>query len=390
MALYDASGNVIPVGGGGSVDVTGSVCNVFDISQNTEENAYLEHDQAFHHPTQRSWGGTGDYAGAYFSYLIPVKPGETYYLQNVHRVSGDNNATAIFYTADKEFTTERYTLTASGNSITIPATAAYMRVPVHADTVGTVMVLKDATEAATVFVPYGKQIVPGLYGEIGTKGIAFDRLGNDARFHRFVGAKVGCLGDSLTNMASNGWIKRLKELMGFDSITNYGMSGTTVTSARGEGENTYRDRAPNMADDFDLIIVLTSINDYGSPIGEYNPTEGTGTLENAEDKTVNDVSTIAGAGLELIRILREKYPYKDIVFFSHPHPNWGEWCYNEAEMYKKICSRHAVPFFDMLSNSGLYGAIHNAETHYFIDSAHLSTNGHNRAAEFMAACLRTI
>lgn len=389
MALYDANGNILTVGGG-NVSVSGAVRNVFDISKNTEENAYLEHDQAFHHPTIRSWGGVGDYAGSYFSYLIPVSPGERYYLQNVHRVSGDNNATAIFYTADKQFTTQSNTLTAMGNAITIPQTAAYMRVPVHADTVDTVMVLKDATDAATVFIPYDKQMVPGLFGEIGVKGVGFDRLGNDARFHRFIGAKVGCLGDSLTNMASNGWIKRLKELMGFASITNYGVSGTTVTSARGEGESTFRDRAPNMADDLDLIIVLTSINDYGSPIGVYNPKEGTGTLENAEDKTVNDVSTIAGAGLELIRILREKYPYKDIVFFSHPHPNWGDWCYKEEAMYKTICGRHAVPFFELLSNSGLYGAEHDKETHYYIDSTHLSDAGNERMAEYMAACLRTV
>lgn len=389
MALYDASGNIIPVGGG-SVNVSGSARNVFDISQNTEENAYLEHDQAFHHPTQRSWGGAGDYAGAYFSYLIPVKPGEIYYLQNIHRVSGDNNATAIFYTAAKELTTERYALTAAGNAITIPATAAYMRIPVHADTVDTVMALKDATEPASVFVPYDKQIVPGLYGEVGTKGIAFDKLDNDARFHRFIGAKAGCLGDSLTNMATNGWIKRLKELMGFASITNYGMSGTTVTSARGEGENTYRDRAPNMAEDLDLIIVMTSINDYGAEIGVYNPTEKTGTLEDATDKTVNDVSTIAGAGLELVRILREKYPYKDIVFFSNPHPEWGEWCYQAAEMYRTICARNTIPFFDMLAYSGIYGGKSGEATHFYIDSTHMSDAGNDRIADFMAASLRTL
>lgn len=390
MTLYDASGNTIEISGGGDVNVSGSVRNVFDVSQNTEENIYTEHGCAFVHPTLRQWGGgTGSIDAGHFSYLIPVVPGEKYYLQNID-LPADNYASAIFFTADKELTTQSYTLTAQYNAITIPETAAYMRVPVHADNVDTVMVLKGATEAVEAFVPYGKQIIPGLHGEIGVKGVAFDRLGNDARFHRFIGAKVGCLGDSLTNMATDGWIKRLKELMGFASITNYGMSGTTVTSAKGEGESTFRDRAPNMADDLDLVIVLTSINDFGAPIGVYNVDEGTGTLETAEDKTVNDVSTIAGAGLELIRILREKYPYKDIVLFSHPHPNWGEWCYNEAEMYRKICSRHAVPFFDMLSYSGLYGATSSAETHYFIDSTHLSTNGHDRAAEFMAACLRTI
>ena len=399
MVLYDANGNIIEVGGGTIGEIAdksitpeklkGVAKNVFDLAQNTKENAYTENWGAFAHPTYRSWASGGSYEGAHFSYLIPVKPGEKYYLQNIN-LPAYNYASAIFYTADKELTTQSGTLTTQYNYITVPATAAYMRIPVTADTVDTVMVLTGTVEPLDVYIPYSGQIVPGLYGDIAGQGVSFDRLGKDAKFHRFMGAKVGCLGDSLTNMATNGWIKRLKELMGFASITNYGVSGTTVTSARGEGESTFRDRAPNMADDLDLIIVLTSINDYGSPIGVYNPSEGTGTLEDATDKTVNDVSTIAGAGLELIRILREKYPYKDIVFFSHPHPNWGEWCYKEEAMYKTICGRNAVPFFELLSNSGLYGGRSDTETFYFVDSTHLSTAGNNRIADYMAACLRTL
>ena len=399
MALFDANGKPIEVSSGSGTiadnsittdKLAGVVKNVFDPSMNTEQNAFTTYCEAFQHPTIRSWGGAGSYTGAHFSYLIPVKPGESYHLQNINLVSGDNNATAIFYTADKEMTTERFTLSAAGKNIVVPETAAYMRVPVHGDTVDTVMVLTGTSEPVNVFIPYKGQLVPGLFGDITEYGVPFSGLAEEARFHRFRDAKVGCLGDSLTNMATNGWIKRLAELMGFASITNYGMSGTTVTSARGEGDSTYRDRAVNMADDLDLIIVLTSINDYGSPIGIYNPAEKTGTLEGAADKSLNDVSTIAGAGLELIRILREKYPFKDIVFFSHPHPDWGEWCYQEEAMYKTICSRNAVPFFELLSNSGLYGAVHNTVTHYYIDGTHLSEEGNDRLAEYMAASLRSI
>lgn len=394
MTLYDASGNAIEISGGGTSgavspeNITGVVKNVFDISQNTEENAFTDYAHAFQHGSGRYWGGTGSYDGNYFSYLIPVSPGDKYYLQNII-LPADNYASAIFYTADKELTTQGGTLTAGGNYITVPATAAYMRVPVHADTVDEVMVLTGTTEPLDVYIPYGGQIVPGLYGDISAQGVSFDRFGKDAKYHRFMCAKVGCLGDSLTAMGANGWQKRLSELMCFASITNYGVSGTTVTSARGEGESTYRDRAPDMSDDLDLIIVMTSINDNGAPYGVYNEANDTGTLADAADKTANDVSTIAGAGLVLIDILRNKYPNSDIVFFSHPHTNWG-WSFGEADMYREICGRHSIPFFDLLRYSGMDGTFSADNTAYFTDGVHLTAAGNDRVADYMAACLRTL
>lgn len=378
MALYDASGNVISAGGASSIispgDITGAVRNVFDLSQNTEENAYLEHGKAYQHDTGRYWGGAGDYAGAYFSYLIPVKPGEKYYLQNIN-VSASNEASAIFFTGDKELTTQSGTLCAGGNYITVPATAAFMRVPVRADTVDTVMVLSGTENPLDIYVPYG-YIVPELYGNVGNKGIAWEKLAVNAKPHRFYGAKVGCLGDSLTEMGSS-WQARLKSLMGFASITNYGVSGTTVTSARGEGETTYRDRAPNMADDLDLIIVMTSINDNDAP------------YEDSTEGDEHDVSTVEGAGLALIEILRNKYPGKDIVFFGNPHCHWG-WSLGASDMYRKVCGLHAVPFFDATRFCGMDGKVQAEKDAYYTDGIHLTAAGNDRIADYMAACLRTL
>lgn len=386
MAIYDIDGKVISSGGNSSTKL---VQNVFDISQNTEENVYVEHDTAYQHSTTRYWGGgVGSFTGKHFSYLIPVKAGEQYYLQNISLREVAKEASAIFYDENKEFTTQHNALMAGGYYITIPATASYMRVPVHADTVDTVMVLKGTAKPLDVFVPYNCYIQADLYGNIGHKSVDFLKLTDNARPHRFYGARVGCLGDSLTAMG-NAWQARLMKKMGFASITNYGMSGTTVTSARGEGENTYRDRSPSMSDDLDLIIVMTSINDNGASYGVYNEANNTGTKADATDKSVNDVSTIAGAGLELIKILRNKYPNKDIVFFSHPHTHWG-WSYGEADMYKEICGRHSVPFFDLLRYSSMDGKFNADKTHYFTDGVHLSHAGNDRVADYMTSCLKTL
>lgn len=392
MAIYDISGNVISSDNGGEVELAignldGIVQNVFDVSQNTEENAFLEYGTAYQHSNGRYWGGAGSFIGGHFSYPIPVKTGEKYYLQNIN-LNASNEASAIFLTEDLELTTQSNTLTAGGNYITVPATAHYMCVPVHADTVDKVMVLKGTENPLDVYVPYNCYIQPELYGNIGHKSIDYLKLADNARPHRFYGAKVGCLGDSLTAMG-NAWQARLMKKMGFASITNYGESGTTVTSARQEGVSTYRDRAPSMSDDLDLIIVMTSINDNGATYGVYNEANDTGTKEDATDKTVNDVSTIAGAGLELIKILRNKYPNKDIVFFSHPHTHWG-WSYGEADMYREICGRHSIPFFDLLRYSSMDGKFDAENTHYFTDGVHLTTAGNNRVADYMTSCLKTL
>lgn len=397
MILYDANGNTIEVGGssGEIADksitpekLAGVVKNVFDLSQNTEENAFTDYERAFQHSSGRYWGAAGSYNGRYFSYLIPVKPGETYYLQNIH-LAADSEASAIFYTADKELTTQNGTLCAGGNYITVPETAAYMRVPVHAETVDTVMVLSGTETPMDIYIPYG-YIVPSLFGNVGQGGIPWNGLAASAKPHRFYGAKVGCLGDSLTAMGDR-WQRRLARTMGFASITNYGASGTTVTSWTGEGESTYRDRAPAMADDLDLIIVMTSSNDNNAPIGKYNPQQGTGTKEDATDLSTNDVSTIAGAGVELLNILKAKYPHKDIVFFGHPHTYLGKW--DEPDMYKLVCGRRAVPFFDTMRNCGMDtkgGSASEESNYYFTDLIHLSDAGNNRVADYMAACLRTL
>lgn len=383
--LYDAKGNEISVSDGGA-DLSGAVKNVFDLSQNIEENAFTQYGKAYHNDVSRYWGGAGSFTGSYFSHLIPVKPGEKYYLQNIN-VTASNEVSAIFFTADKELTTQQGTLSAAGNYITVPTTAYYMRVPVSAETVNNVMVLTNTATPLNVYIGYG-QIVPGLYGDIANDAIMHKHMGVDAKPHRFYGARVGCLGDSLTEMG-NAWQSRLARKMSFASITNYGVSGTTVTSARGEGESTYRDRAPNMSDDLDLIIVMTSINDNGADYGQYNVSEGTGTKADATDKTVNDVSTIAGSGLALIDILRDKYPQKDIVFFSNPHTNWS-WSFGESDMYREICGRRAVPFFDLLRYSGMDARVGAEETAYYTDGVHLTTAGNDRVADYMAACLRTI
>lgn len=191
--------------------------------------------------------------------------------------------------------------------------------------------------------------------------------------HKWVGAKVNFLGDSLT--APGRYQEILKEIMGFSVIRNYGVGGTTVTSARNEGVSTYRDRAPAMDDDADLIIVFTSINDNASPMGTPDS---------------EDVSTIGGAGNVLAKMLQEKYPTKTIVFTSHPHLHWNSWAGEAADMYKQVCETRGIPFCDLLRTSGINGNIPTSKEHYFTDGIHLTEAGFQRVAETLAGFLKML
>ena len=201
----------------------------------------------------------------------------------------------------------------------------------------------------------------------------YDHLHPTIKPHRWYGAKVNTLGDSLT--APGKWQEKLKDLMGFAEIRNYGVGGTTVTSARGEGESTFRDRAPSMSDDADLIIVFTSINDNGASMGDAKST---------------DVSTIGGAGNVLATMLRSKYPTATIVFTSHPHLHWNDWAGKSADMYKKVCELHGIPFCDILRTSNIDGRNEVANKHFFTDGIHLTDAGFERIAQTIAGFLKTI
>jgi lysophospholipase L1-like esterase len=247
----------------------------------------------------------------------------------------------------------------------------YIRVPVKASTIQDVMVLKGRTTPVSQYIPTGYRI-ENLTAEVGDNQIEYPYLHPSIRPHRFYGAKVNTLGDSLT--APGQWQAELKAMMGFSVIRNYGVGGTTVTSARQEGMSTFRDRAPAMDDDADLIIVFTSINDNGTALGTDSST---------------DVATVGGAGNVLAGILRAKYPYATIIFTSNPHTHWP-WSYGAADMYRSVCGKYGMPFLDLLRTSNIDGLNSAANNYFFTDGVHMTVAGHKRLAETMAGLLRSL
>lgn len=353
--------------------IEGSTENIFDISKNTENEVDITHTGAYAHPTNWYWKSSGSFNGEYLSYKIEIEEGVDYYIQNVNAIA-NNEARVLFCTDDGEYSNIKEYLNTNNDTFNIPIGTGikYIRVPVRADKLHEVMVLKNRNTQVNNYIPFGTQI-EGINFSLNDNQVEYDHLHPTIKPHRWYGAKVNTLGDSLT--APGKWQEKLKDLMGFAEIRNYGVGGTTVTSARGEGESTFRDRVPSMSDDADLIIVFTSINDNGASMGDAKST---------------DVSTIGGAGNVLATMLRSKYPTATIVFTSHPHLHWNDWAGKSADMYKKVCELHGIPFCDILRTSNIDGRNEVANKHFFTDGIHLTDAGFERIAQTIAGFLKTI
>ena len=119
---------------------------------------------------------------------------------------------------------------------------------------------------------------------------------------------VNCLGDSITTYASNPeggknfhdwWASEY-----FVKNNDYGISATTVHYREGEAEEkrSFVRRYNEMNDEADLIVVKGGTNDYATgPLGSFES---------------RDDTTFIGALRVLMEGLIEKYPDKQIVFFT--------------------------------------------------------------------------
>lgn len=135
--------------------------------------------------------------------------------------------------------------------------------------------------------------------------------------YTFSHIKMNAIGDSITrgtytaqgesipaSIAEKPWCSVVAEKLGFESVENYGINGTSISSTSSVNiENAFSLRFDKMRDDADLVVVAGGTNDFGTNVK----------LGSAND--THDVSFCGGLHV-LCKGLKEKYPSAKVVFIQ--------------------------------------------------------------------------
>lgn len=246
----------------------------------------------------------------------------------------------------------------------------------------------------------GASLCVGLFGEDTNSLISNLALESNNKYY---GKSIGTLGDSITYgfNATHPWGYYLCQTLG-STLTNYGVSGTTVADcSTSEGAPFYQ-RAVNMASTLDVVFVLGGVNDFSKNV----PLGTQFTQENPLTPNL-DTSTFYGALNTMCLTLLSKYVDKEIYLMSPIKrgtygggsltsniPNsLGVYLSEYAEAVLKVAAYYGIKSFDLFSlypNPNVQIVQQTYFNHNYggsIDALHPDTNGQQRLAQTIISCL---
>lgn len=180
--------------------------------------------------------------------------------------------------------------------------------------------------------------------------------GNNANMFLNSGKKMATIGDSIAN---RGWWQEYVCALTNMTYTNYSAGGTCITKINQSDSNYFITRVPNMASDFDVIIVWGGINDFqlGAELGEMGDTmDGTfyGAVANLcealttkyKEAKIGFVTTTPIASLATKQALNLQYGGGD-------QPNAkGYYLSQYMDAIREVCAVHSIPVLDLYRESG--------------------------------------
>lgn len=240
----------------------------------------------------------------------------------------------------------------------------------------------------------------GLFGEDTNSLIS--NLSSETH-NKYYGKSIGTLGDSITYgfNADHPWGYYLCQTLEA-TLTNYGVSGTTVADcATSEGAPFYQ-RAVNMASTLDVVFVLGGVNDFNKNV----PLGTQFTQENPLTPNL-DTGTFYGALNTMCLTLLSKYVNKEIylmspikrgtygggVLTSNIPNSLGIYLSEYAEAVLKVAAYYGIKSFDLFSlypNPNVQIVQQTYFNHNYggsIDALHPDTNGQQRLAQTIISCL---
>lgn len=219
------------------------------------------------------------------------------------------------------------------------------------------------------------------------------------------GLKINILGDSITEgHGTSGVGFRYTDVFEKKSgaiVRNYGVGGSRIArqhvpSANPRHDLNYLDRAMEMDDDADVVVVFGGTNDFGHGDAAFGDFADAFHTPGGPDEY-----TFCGAMHSLIRRLMEKYPDAQLVFMTPIHRCSEDVVINErgipchqlidyVEMEKKICAFYAVPVLDLWSVSGIQPRVPGNRTRFCPDGLHPNDAGAVKLADKLLGFLKSL
>lgn len=215
------------------------------------------------------------------------------------------------------------------------------------------------------------------------------------------GKVASFLGDSITYgvKTEKKYHEYLKELIGFSTVNNYGMDGSSITSH----SNGMCTRYTNIDSASDIIFIFGGTNDfyYNKSLGEWYTVGG-------NTRTFNtDITTFRGALTTLCLGLITKFPNKQIILMTPIHRNTfssqqtdmqsnasGLFLEDYVNCIIEAGKIFSIPVIDLYNDSGLFPYNSNNADLYFNvglnDKLHPNKNGHLKIAKTIEGKLKSI
>ena len=211
------------------------------------------------------------------------------------------------------------------------------------------------------------------------------------------GKKINFLGDSITEGCGTSGITYgfpwlLKEKLKLKEARNYGIGGTRIApqlACRGSAEDrNFCDRALEMEEDADMIVVFGGTNDYGHgdvPIGHPDDRE---------------LDTFWGSCHVLFDRLCTRFPYAKIVVLTPLHRTDENSPYGDGsksapsgtleeyvEVLRTVVNRFGFPLLDLYNLSSVDTRVNGVVEKYIPDGLHPNDAGHIILADEIAQFL---
>ena len=220
------------------------------------------------------------------------------------------------------------------------------------------------------------------------------------------GKVINFLGDSITegvgvtDRKNNRYDNRLKAKYGLQAVNNYGIGGTRIAhqtkpSAKYRYDLCFCGRAYDLDPRADIIVVYGGVNDY---------LHGDAPFGTLEDTTP---ATFSGAVRALMRLLKELYPGKTVVFMTPAHCHFVGVSDKEVsrnankqpdakplieyvKVIKTIGKEEGIPVLDLFENLGIDPNVESDRAALTGDGLHFNDAGHAYIASALGNFLRQL